>query len=97
MYVLASGSGIIFLEFRLPQELYSYASFMFSFIGRGIFYLLIGIIVSHDHIAIIFPGFIIAFVGIAYIGLQFYNKIPPPTNMRSDGFDALAQHDEDVI
>ncbi|GMM38992.1 Tvp15 protein [Saccharomycopsis crataegensis] len=97
LFVIFFGAGIIFLEIRVPQEVYNYASFLFSFIGRGIFYLLIGIIVSHDHILRVFPGFLISFVGIGYCALQFVPNILPPENMRSDFAALHNQDEEDVI
>lgn len=96
-FVIVSGAGIIFLEIRVPQELFNYASFLFSFIGRGVFYLLIGVIVAHDHILRIFPGFVISIIGIAYGVLHFVPSILPPENMRSDFAALNNQDEEDVI
>lgn len=96
LFAIASGAGIIFLEIRLPQEAFHYASFLFSFIGRGIFYFLIGVIVAHDHILRVFPGFVISFIGIGYVVLQFVPNVLPPENMRSE-FAALNQQDEEDV
>lgn len=36
LYIIAFGAIIGLLEFKVPPEAYSYGSFLFSFIGRGI-------------------------------------------------------------
>ncbi|ODV62500.1 uncharacterized protein ASCRUDRAFT_69296 [Ascoidea rubescens DSM 1968] len=95
LYAIAFGLLVGYLEFNVPPQVINYASFLFSFIGRGFFYLLIGTIVGHDHFLKVFPGFIIALVGIGYIVLEFIPTIMPPENMRSEG--TLNVDDDDVI
>ena len=56
---------------------------MFSFIGRGVLYLLLGCITMGDYWWKYVAGAIVAFVGVAYIGLEFVPSIEPPANMRA--------------
>ncbi|KAI6863811.1 FAD dependent oxidoreductase [Hortaea werneckii] len=70
------------LEFQIPPQVARYASFMFSFIGRGVFYLFIGCVMIGAKWYHIAPGVITAVIGIAYIALEFVPSIEPPANMR---------------
>ncbi|CAG8061454.1 unnamed protein product [Penicillium nalgiovense] len=73
--------GLEFLP-NVPDYAYRYASFLFSFLGRGVFYIFIGSILLHDHVLRIIDGSLIAFIGLAYIALEFIPSIEPPSNMR---------------
>ena len=55
---------------------------MFSFIGRGVFYLFIGTIMLAEHWYNWIPATIVGVVGVAYIALEFVPSIEPPANMR---------------
>ena len=55
---------------------------MFSFIGRGAFNLFVGSIIMGDYWWKYTAGSLIAFVGVAYIALEFVPSIEPPANMR---------------
>ena len=55
---------------------------MFSFIGRGVFYLFIGSICLGDYWWKSAAGALIGLVGIGYIALEFVPSIEPPANMR---------------
>jgi hypothetical protein len=75
-------AGTALLEFQIPQQVARYASFMFSFLGRGIFYIFIGSVVVGDGWYRIIPGTIVGFIGVAYAALEFVPSIEPPANMR---------------
>lgn len=55
---------------------------MFSFIGRGIFYVFMGCIVMGDKWWKYLDGALVVLVGIRYIALEFVPSIEPPANMR---------------
>ncbi|CAG8972660.1 hypothetical protein HYALB_00009300 [Hymenoscyphus albidus] len=79
-------TAIILLEFQIPPQLSRYASFLFSFIGRGLFYIFTGSIVLGNGLVSNFTGGSIALVGLAYCVLEFIPSIEPPQNMReADG------------
>ncbi|CAK7243383.1 MAG: hypothetical protein STHCBS139747_004902 [Sporothrix thermara] len=82
IYVILFGLATALLEFQIPPQVSRYASFLFSFIGRGVFYIFIGSILLHDHVLRIIAGSIIGFIGLAYCGLEFVPSIEPPANMR---------------
>ena len=69
-------------EFQIPPQVARYASFMFSFIGRGIFYIFVGCIIMGDNWWKYTAGGIVALVGIAYVVLEYLPSIEPPANMR---------------
>ncbi|KAI1377651.1 COPI associated [Hypoxylon crocopeplum] len=81
-YVLLFGLAVSLLEFQIPAQVSRYASFMFSFVGRGIFYVFIGsILLNHGWLRILL-GSIVGAVGVAYVALEFVPSVEPPANMR---------------
>jgi len=86
VYVIIFGACTALLEFQIPPQVSRYASFLFSFIGRGFFYIFVGSIMLHDGWLRYVAGAIVAFVGVAYVALEFIPSIEPPQNMReADG------------
>ncbi|KAI1650648.1 COPI associated [Daldinia loculata] len=81
-YVLIFGLAVALLEFQIPPQVSRYASFMFSFIGRGIFYVFVGSILLNNGVLRIIAGSIVGIVGLGYIALEFVPSIEPPANMR---------------
>ncbi|OHW94090.1 COPI associated protein [Colletotrichum incanum] len=79
--------GIIVGAYVIIFGLFSrYASFLFSFIGRGVFYIFIGSILLSDGVFKIIAGSIVGLIGVAYVVLEFVPQIEPPANMReADG------------
>ncbi|KAI9862211.1 MAG: hypothetical protein M1824_001592 [Vezdaea acicularis] len=55
---------------------------MFSFIGRGAFYVFTGSVLLSNHWTRYVAGSIIGLVGLAYIALEFVPSIEPPQNMK---------------
>jgi len=83
-YVIVFGLVVAGLEFMLnvPDYAYRYASFLFSFLGRGIFYIFVGSILLHDLVLREIAASIVGITGIAYLVLEFIPSIEPPSNMR---------------
>ncbi|PYH29120.1 TVP15 family protein [Aspergillus neoniger CBS 115656] len=86
IYVILFGLIVGGLEFlpNVPDYVYRYASFLFSFLGRGAFYIFVGCILLHDHILRYIAGSIIGFIGLGYLALEFIPSIEPPSNMREN-------------
>merc|ERR1711959_687575 len=82
VYSIIFGLATALLEFQIPPQVARYASFMFSFIGRGVFYFFVGCVMIGAKWYHITPGVITAVIGIAYIALEFVPSIEPPANMR---------------
>jgi hypothetical protein len=96
--VIIFGLATALLEFQIPPQVSRYASFLFSFLGRGvcrscririskreltiIVYFFVGSILLHGSYWRYAAGIIIAVVGIAYAVLEFIPSIEPPANMR---------------
>ncbi|GES64843.1 COPI-coated vesicle protein [Aspergillus terreus] len=83
-YVIIFGLLVGGLEFlpNVPDYVYRYASFLFSFLGRGIFYIFVGSIMLHGHVLRYIAGSIVGFIGLGYLALEFIPSIEPPSNMR---------------
>ncbi|WDK11602.1 COPI associated protein [Colletotrichum graminicola] len=85
-YVIIFGLLTCFPEFQIPPQVSRYASFLFSFIGRGVFYIFIGSILLSDNVFKVIAGSIVGLIGVAYVVLEFVPQIEPPANMReADG------------
>ncbi|KAF2083408.1 COPI associated [Saccharata proteae CBS 121410] len=82
VYLILFGLATGFLEFQIPPPVSRYASFMFSFLGRGVFYVFIGCVMLDDKWWKYVPGTVIGLVGIGYIVLEYIPSIEPPANMR---------------
>jgi len=86
VYVILFGLAIGLLEVQIPPQISRYASFLFSFIGRGVFYVFVGSILLHGELPRYVAGSIIGIVGVVYVVLEFIPSIEPPQNMReADG------------
>lgn len=96
IYIIAFGAVIGALEFRVPAEAYVYASFLFSFIGRGIFYTFLGVSLSGGSIFRILAGLIVFMIGVAYVVLETVPSISPPDNMNPEGAMIGLNDDEGV-
>ncbi|KAB8078186.1 Golgi apparatus membrane protein TVP15 [Aspergillus leporis] len=83
-YVIVFGLLVAGLEFlpNVPDYVYRYASFLFSFLGRGVFYIFVGSIMLHGHVLRYIAGSIVGFTGVGYLALEFIPSIEPPSNMR---------------
>ncbi|KAJ5747307.1 uncharacterized protein N7511_009003 [Penicillium nucicola] len=84
IYAILFGLVVAGLEFlpNVPDHAYRYASFLFSFLGRGVFYIFIGSILLHDNVLRIIAGSLIGLIGVGYVALEFIPSIEPPSNMR---------------
>ncbi|KAK3688378.1 Golgi apparatus membrane protein TVP15 [Podospora appendiculata] len=84
VYVILFGLVTALLEFQIPPQVSRYASFLFSFLGRGVFYIFIGSIlldIGGSWFKTI-AGPIVGLIGVAYVVLEFIPSIEPPANMR---------------
>ncbi|PHH65313.1 hypothetical protein CDD81_2725 [Ophiocordyceps australis] len=81
-YMIVFGLSIALLEFQIPPQISRYASFLFSFLGRGAFYIFLGCLLLGDMILQNIAGGIVGIIGVAYVLLEFIPSIEPPSNMR---------------
>jgi len=58
-----------------------YASFFYSFAGRGVFYVLAGVLLLNHYTLLYVSGSLVAFVGVVYFALEFLPVFPPPASM----------------
>ncbi|KIV93986.1 hypothetical protein PV10_05153 [Exophiala mesophila] len=84
VYVIIFGLAVAGLELvpQVPPYIPKYASFLFSFLGRGVFYVFVGSIILEQNWLRIAAGSIIGLVGLGYAALEFVPSIEPPSNMR---------------
>jgi len=84
LYVIFLGVIIGYLEFKIPPQLYSYCSSFFSFLGRGLIYILIAILNFHGSAVRILASLVVFVVGVVYCALEFIQSIQPPENMQGE-------------
>ncbi|KAI8644795.1 COPI associated protein-domain-containing protein [Parasitella parasitica] len=72
---------LILIEFRQSPSLVKPFSFMFFFLGRGVFYLTLGFVSMGIDILSIIGSFILVLVGIIYITFHFTNRNGEPEFM----------------
>lgn len=82
VYMILFGATVGLLEFQIPPQVSRYALFLFSFVGRGAFYIFLGCLLLSDSILSKIAGAIVGIIGIAYVALEFIPSIEPPSNMR---------------
>ncbi|KAH8596097.1 golgi apparatus membrane protein tvp15-like protein [Bisporella sp. PMI_857] len=86
VYVIIFGLATALLEFQIPPQVSRYASFLFSFVGRGVFYIFVGSILLDTWTLNKIFATVIGAIGLAYVALEFIPSIEPPANMReADG------------
>ncbi|KAI8974396.1 COPI associated protein-domain-containing protein [Pilobolus umbonatus] len=86
IFVILFGVMTMVFEFKLPGFIIQFASFMFSFLGRGVFYIFIGCITLNYGGLAIASGVIIIVCGVAYVILQFV-QIEAPSNMQKTAYE----------
>lgn len=96
IYIIAFGAIITFLEFSVPSEAYTYALFLFSFIGRGVFYTFIGASINGSSWFRLLASLLIFVVGLIYLALEAVPSISPPDNMNPEGI-SIGIQDEDIV
>lgn len=95
IYLIGFAGVIGLLEFQVPREAYAYGSFLFSFIGRGVFYTFAAASMQGHSIIRGFAAFIVFVIGVFYIALEAVPSISPPDNMNPEGVSI--PDDEDII
>lgn len=95
VYGLALSIPIIYLEFKVPPNLYRYASFYFSFLGRGLSYILLGLIISFSGIFNKLAGMFTFILGVSFIVFHFSQFVEEPANFRAPG-SSLSIGDDDI-
>ncbi|SPN99669.1 related to TVP15 Tlg2-Vesicle Protein [Cephalotrichum gorgonifer] len=82
VYIIIFAAAVALLEFQIPPQVSRYASFLFSFIGRGLFYIFIGSLILGESTWFIITGSVVGIIGVAYVVLEFVPSVEPPANMR---------------
>ncbi|KAG8918066.1 hypothetical protein FRC01_002058 [Tulasnella sp. 417] len=94
VYATLFGGTVIGLEvYDLPSNyqaiLYRYAGFLYSFVGRGVFYILVGVLITGSSPLRYAFAAAVGVVGLAYVVLEFVNKFDlPPSMVPPDAIDS---------
>lgn len=86
IYSLIFGLVILGLEVvsvppRYNAIISKYASFLHSFAGRGVSYLLAGVLLLNHYVLLYISGSIVAVIGILYFSLEFVQLLQPSPSM----------------
>ncbi|SCW04272.1 LAFE_0H09868g1_1 [Lachancea fermentati] len=96
-YALALSVPVVYLEFRVPPNLYRFASFYFSFIGRGLTYILLSLLLSFGGVFKVLVAALLFIFGVLFVVLEFIPSIQEPENFRPEGNSIAVGEDEDDI
>jgi len=96
IYGILFGALLIALEVYTPPPnyvltLYRYASFLFSFVGRGVSYILVGSLVLNHDTWVWVLGVLIGLVGLAFVAMEFAKVVELPPSMVPPGHDPESQ------
>ncbi|CAR25209.1 Tvp15p [Lachancea thermotolerans CBS 6340] len=98
LYSLVLAIPMIYLEFRVPPNLYRYASFYFSFFGRGLCLILLSLLLSYGGVFKILVSILLFLSGLVYVILEFVPSIQEPENFRPEGSSiAVGEDGDDII
>ncbi|CAH2448797.1 Late Golgi vesicles protein [Komagataella phaffii CBS 7435] len=95
LFIIAFGGVIAALEIKpeLVPKVTPYLSFLLSFLGRGGFYIFLGVLISGGSIFRGLIGFLLVIVGVGFVSLEFVGSIEPPPSMR----EVVSFEEEDII
>ncbi|KAF9115956.1 Late Golgi vesicles protein [Mortierella sp. AM989] len=98
VYICGFGVLTFILEFMIPELIVYNMGFMFSMLGRGFFYLSMGILCLAWKWFNIVVGCIIIAIGVFYVGMHFLGATPSPSmsavpTPMDDGMDEDYAHD----
>ncbi|KAG0211974.1 Late Golgi vesicles protein [Mortierella sp. GBA30] len=79
VFIVIFGLLTFALEFTIPESLVYNMGFMFSMLGRGIFYVCMGLLCLSWRWFNILVGCIIMVIGFFYIGMHFKGATPSPS------------------
>ncbi|KAF9940404.1 Late Golgi vesicles protein [Mortierella alpina] len=79
VFVVAFGILTFLLEFTISESIVYNMGFMFSMLGRGIFYVCMGLLCLSWRWFNILVGCIIMVIGFFYIGMHFKGATPSPS------------------
>ncbi|QLQ82449.1 hypothetical protein HG537_0H02110 [Torulaspora globosa] len=89
---------IIYLEFKVPSNLYKFASFYFSFLGRGMAYILLSFLINFGGIFKILTTLLTFLLGVVYAVFQVLPQIEEPANFRGEAAAiSVGDDDDDII
>ncbi|CAO3596896.1 unnamed protein product [Absidia cylindrospora] len=87
VYSILFGLITILFEVKLPKMITQFASFMFSLLGRSLFYIFMGCIILNYNSLSMACGIIIIIIGVIIGICHFVPSVTPPENMSPTGFE----------
>lgn len=97
IFGIVLSTPIVVLEFKVPANLYRYASFYFSFLGRGVVYILISFLIGFGGVFKILVALVTFLFGVIYTVFEFLPQIEEPANFRAEGSPIAVEGDDDII
>ncbi|CAL9730129.1 golgi apparatus membrane protein Tvp15p [Monosporozyma unispora] len=104
LFAIVLSTYIIYLEFKIPTQLYKYASFYFSFLGRGALHILLASLLGHGVSFLRFFTILsLVFTGIGYFFCHVAKFVEEPDNFKINdnaimvGDDQFDDDDDDEV
>ncbi|KAI8063820.1 COPI associated protein-domain-containing protein [Gongronella butleri] len=89
IFCILFGLIVILFEFKLPRPVTKLASFLFSFLGRGLLYIGVGCIMLNYLTLSIVCGVFDIVIGVGYVVCHFMPSIDAPSNMQFSTFENI--------
>lgn len=97
LYAIPLSVFIIVLEFQVPPFLYKFCSFYFSFLGRGLFYILLSFLINTGGVFKMLVTMVTFLMGLIYVAFEFLPQIEEPANFRAEGASISVDDDDDEV
>lgn len=94
LFAIPLSAVIVMLEFKVPPQLFNFASFYFNYLGRGLLQILLGIIVCHGGALKLMTAFLLVISGIAFCLFQFLPMVEEPDYFKIAGNSLTVGDDE---
>ncbi|SMN21126.1 similar to Saccharomyces cerevisiae YDR100W TVP15 Integral membrane protein localized to late Golgi vesicles along with the v-SNARE Tlg2p [Maudiozyma saulgeensis] len=94
LFAIPLSAMIVMMEFKVPGQLYNFASFYFNFLGRGVLQILLGIMVCHGGALKLISSFLLVLSGIAYCLFHFLPMVEEPDYFKIAGNSLTVGDDE---
>ncbi|AMD22195.1 HGL145Cp [Eremothecium sinecaudum] len=97
IFGLAFAIPLVYLEFKPINGLARFASFYYSYLGRGALFILLSSLMVFEGALPIIAVFLLFIGGLVFIALEFTGTIPEPDNFRFEGSGLTVGGDDDEI
>lgn len=94
LFALAASIPILYLEFRKLPQLYKFASFYYSFLGRGVLFMLLSCNIANHGVFNLLVSLLLFLSGVIFTIFHFSPFIDEPENFKTSNSGLTVGDDE---